>query len=226
VTGGSYEGVVYDDGTVQVIHGDSRQVLAELDVDARRAVVLTDPVWPNAPEGLFEVDDPYALFADVAQHFPRVARRAVVILGCLSDPRMLEGVPAALPYVRTCWLRYRLPVPRNPGLITGDVAYVFGAVDFAPGRRCYPGECTARGRRGQGPTAHPCPRTLEHMHWLVEHFTRPGDVVIDPFAGSGTTGRAAKDLGRRALLVDTSAAYCELAARAMSQEVLAFGGAA
>jgi len=226
VGGDGVKGLVYDDGAVRVVCGDSRRVLEDLVLDAQRTVVITDPVWPNAPAGMFDVADPAALFAEVAAHFPRLARRAVIVLGCLSDARMLSGVPAALPYVRTCWLRYAVPVPRNPGLITGDVAYVFGAVDFAPGRRIYPGEHTASGRRGRGPTAHPCPRTPEHMRWLVEHFSRPGDLIVDPFAGSGTTGRAAKDLGRRALLIDKSAAYCALSVETMSQEVMAFGGAA
>lgn len=221
-----YEGTVYDDGAVRVVHGDARAVLEDLETDASRAVVITDPVWPNAPSSLFGVEDLDALFAEVAAHWPQLARRAVVILGCLSDPRMLVGMPAELPYVRTCWLRYAVPVPRNPGLLTGDVAYVFGAVDFAPGRRIYPGECTAVGRRGRGRSAHPCPRTPKHMRWLIEHFSRPGDLVIDPFAGSGTTGRAAKDLGRRALLIEKSRAFCDLAIEELRQEVLVLGGAA
>lgn len=41
---------------------------------------------------------------------------------------------------------------------------------------------------------------------LIEHYTRPGDVVLDPFCGSGMTGVAATNLGRRALLSDLSPA--------------------
>ena len=220
------EGTVYDDGLVSIVHGDARDVLARIATDTARTVVITDPVWPNAPAGLFDVDDPIALFAQTAQHWPRLARRAVVVLGCTSDPRMLAEMPRELPFIRTCWLRYDAPVPRYPSLLTGDVAYVFGAVDFAPGRRVYPGECTGHGHRGQGRMTHPCPRCLDHMRWLVAHFTQPGDLVIDPFAGSGTTGRAAKDLGRRALLIEKSLAFCQLAIDEMRQEVLALGGAA
>lgn len=44
---------------------------------------------------------------------------------------------------------------------------------------------------------------------------------IDPFAGSGTTGRAAKDLGRKCTMIEREEKYCEIAARRMQQEVLA-----
>jgi len=40
--------------------------------------------------------------------------------------------------------------------------------------------------------------------------TKPSDIVLDPFGGSGTTGKVAKHLGRKAILIDTSAKYCDM----------------
>ena len=51
----------------------------------------------------------------------------------------------------------------------------------------------------------------------IRTWTNPGDLVLDPMAGSGTTVRAAVDLGRSAVGIDVHEPYCELATRRLSQ---------
>ena len=70
---------------------------------------------------------------------------------------------------------------------------------------------------------HPCQKPLEFMTWAVETASLPGEKVIDPFCGTGTTLVAAKNLGRRAIGIEIEEKYCEIAAKRLSQEVLNFG---
>lgn len=53
------------------------------------------------------------------------------------------------------------------------------------------------------------PRALPE--WFIKLFSDPGDWVLDPFAGSGTTLEAAKELGRNAVGIDLLPEYCEMA---------------
>lgn len=67
---------------------------------------------------------------------------------------------------------------------------------------------------------HPCPKPIKWMTWLVNRCSIQGEIILDPFMGSGTTLRAAKDLGRKAVGIDIEEKYCEIAARRLQQEVL------
>lgn len=73
---------------------------------------------------------------------------------------------------------------------------------------------------GRERSEHPTQKPLSVMRWLVNCWCKSGDVVIDPFAGSGTTLRAAKDLGVTAIGIEQNEDYCKFAASRMRQNVL------
>jgi DNA modification methylase len=72
----------------------------------------------------------------------------------------------------------------------------------------------------RGVDGHPCPFPILLPSWAIGAVTQPGEWVLDPFMGSGTTLRAAKDLGRKAIGIEIEEKYCEIAVNRLRQEVL------
>lgn len=57
---------------------------------------------------------------------------------------------------------------------------------------------------------HPCVKSLDYARWLVHRFSDEGDIVLDPFAGSGTTLVACETLRRKWIGIELSEKYCEV----------------
>jgi len=217
----------YREPGITLFHGDAREVCPALDPCES---IITDPVWPNC-EHVFPGIDAHGLLASVLEQLHQ-AKRAVVHLGCMSDPRFLRAVPSVWPYLRTCYLEYALVGYAGRVLRDADVAYVFGEPPKSlPGARVMPGRVIAtrtdfkRGHlrgtenvKNVRALRHPSVRKLEHVRWLVKWFG--GSSVLDPFAGSGTTLVACKALGVPVVGVEIEERYCELAVKRLAQGVL------
>jgi hypothetical protein len=204
----------YQDNNVTIYHGDCREILPTLEpVD----LLLTDPVWPDATAEIPGKGRALELLTEsllVAK-----AGRLAIHLGCDSDPRVLLAVPRQWEFFRVVWLRLALPHYKGRLLYGSDVGYLFGEPPASrPGAHLIPGEVNSISPFGRE-ADHPCPRKLEHVRWLAGFWSESG-TILDPFMGSGTTLRAAKDLGREGIGVEIEEKYCEMAAKRMAQEVL------
>ena len=160
-----------------------------------------------------------------AEQFARVVRRWSIMFCEIeqgSDWR-LELERAELDYVRTgAWVK-----PGSTPQFSGDrpaAGFEAIVIAHAKGRKRWNGG----GKHGLwthpivkpqcGDRLHTTQKPLALMKELIEDFTSPGDLILDPFAGSGTTGVAARMLGRRFIGWELSPAYHAIACRRLSGE--------
>ncbi len=79
--------------------------------------------------------------------------------------------------------------------------------------------CTGHERlkNAKGEKAHPTQKPEALLHRILIGSTNPGDVVLDPFFGTGTTGAVAKMLGRKFIGIERDTGYCEVATKRLSK---------
>jgi DNA modification methylase len=66
-------------------------------------------------------------------------------------------------------------------------------------------------------TPHPCPKPLKQWTWLIQRASAAGELVLDPFMGSGTTGVACLQHGRRFAGIEIEPRYFDLACRRIEE---------
>jgi site-specific DNA-methyltransferase (adenine-specific) len=212
----------YDEGGITIYHGDCREVLPTLGkVDA----VFADPPYGVDIEYGESFDDTpeYVdqLVLEVLPTLRSMARIVAVTPGTVNIWRY-PPTPSVLAWAHTVNVsdRRKNPVARlmkqrswQPILVYGDRFAVLRADLYAAP--------TVRDTAN-----HPCPKPMHFARWIVQRISDGSETVLDPFMGSGTTLRAAKDLGRRAIGIEIEEKYCEIAATRLGQGVLDFGGAA
>jgi site-specific DNA-methyltransferase (adenine-specific) len=81
------------------------------------------------------------------------------------------------------------------------------------GKRGVYTHCVNTGRQGEHPTEKPVPLMAE----LIRDFTQPGQIICDPFCGSGTTGVACVNLGRKFIGIEKDPKWFDLSCRRISQ---------
>jgi site-specific DNA-methyltransferase (adenine-specific) len=67
---------------------------------------------------------------------------------------------------------------------------------------------------------HPCPDNINLVRWVIDTWSSPDNIVIDPFLGSGSLAVAAKQLGRKFIGIEISQKYCDIAVQRLQQGIL------
>ncbi len=154
-------------------------------------------------------------------------RRAVpgAVAVCWSDWRQLPTVADAVQVAGWVWRgvgtwHKTVARPRLGGLWAGSEHFVFATKGpLAEHGRGVPSVLTASPIAG-AKRLHLAEKPEPVMRWALG-VVPPGSLVVDPFAGSGSTLRAAVDLGFEAVGVELDESFCEVAARRMAQRSLA-----
>ena len=234
----------YEDDLVTLYHGDCREVMGYM-ADQSVKAVLTDPPYTERTH-----DKARTLTKNKSGR--DVVAKAITTFGSITDEdlesilsecgRVSQGwVVATLDYRHAVQFDNAPPiglkcqrvgvwVKTNPTpQITGDrPAQGWEAIAYLhreKGRSIWNGG----GKHGNfvtrtaQATGHPTSKPLSISETWVTHFTDYGDTVLDPFSGSGTTLRAASNLGRKAIGIELDERYCELIATRLSQQAFDFG---
>lgn len=209
----------YEDEAVTIYHADCRDILPSL---PKVDLVLTDPPYGVDLEYTEAVDDSFDKWKELIDSTLPIMR--TLSNGSVFLPTSkLEGEAYLfqkwIPDWRICWFKGASCTRSFVGFKDWETIFVYGKPRGDQFHDYFHASASDVRDIVRG---HPCPKPLKWAKWLIKKGSQDNDLVLDPFMGSGTTLRAAKDLGRKAIGIEIEEKYCEIAAKRMSQEVLKF----
>ena len=193
----------YQDDACTIYHGDCREILPLL---PKVDLVLTDPPYGICVTGGTwgkQFDSTYQNWD--AKPFDDIA----LIVSAGSQAVVWGGNYFSMPPSRG-WFIWKKPFLNT--LADAEMAWT----NADRNTRVFESTRSPDGKR-----EHPTQKPLELMSWCLS-FYPTAQTILDPFMGSGTTLRAAKDLGRKAIGIELEEKYCEIAARRLEQECIPF----
>ena len=217
----------YQAGGARLYYGDCRDVLAELPTGSVD-LVLTDPPYGKQFTGEGRTTRRAAIRADGARQGVRVVRQALfaalrvlavdahLLVFCHweSWPDFYDAICPLVPIKNALvWHKDR----GGPGDTQMEYAKDYEVLLYgAQGRRPITGRRDGAVIRGYPPVGHqrlhPTEKPVDLLAYFIAKHCPPGGLVLDPFAGSGSTLLAAQRLGRRAVGVEIDQRYCQIAA--------------
>ena len=199
----------YCDNSVCIIHGDCREIVPQL---GRFDLLLTDPPYGLGKKlhdgGTWSTNPIYDAMLEWDINIPTTEQ--LLSLRSFCEQAIIWGGNYYQFPPSRCWLIWRKQ-NKMPTLADFEMAWT----GFDANAREFTEISNPDGKR-----FHPTQKPLSLFKWCISK-AYPAKTILDPFAGSGTTGRAAKDLNKTAVLIEREERYCEIAADRMSQEVLA-----
>lgn len=207
----------YQDDYVTLYHGDCRDILPHLEpVD----LVLTDPPYGiGEAAGANKSRSKLAIAKDYGDdNWDNEPISQDLINQLITQPAIVFGGNYYLMPATSCWLVWDKH-------ITGDFADCELAWTNLPGairKIDYLWNGCMRKRPEQ--RWHPTQKPLDVMKWCISQadikLKKTVVSILDPFAGAGTTLRAAKDMNRKSIGIEREQKYCDIIVRRLRQEVL------
>ncbi len=203
-----------DENPVSIVEGDCLDVLRTLP-DGCVDAVITDPPYGLGFKYISHDDTRENLASLIAGFMPecqRLSRRVFVTPG----QTQISLYPPADWVLAVTWNttgtfgKYGFS-QWMPVLAWGDDLKGFGSVNkMLKSDTIHISGGVGVGFMREGDTKHPCPKPLNVMRLMIRRLTHPGDLILDPFGGSGTTGIAAALEGRRCILIEKEPAYAKI----------------